>query len=280
MKHRVAWIGLIVAIAVVAGLGEHALAQDNVRQKLAESSQLEEIVKRGSLMVGLATFVPWAMKSKTGELIGFEVDVAKKLAEDMKLKVEFVPTPWSGIIPALLTGKFDVIIGGMTITTERNLKVNFSDAYDYSGLMLVANKKMAGKWTKLKDFDRAGTVISARIGTPAAESIKTFLPKAQARLFDDDAQARQEVLNGKAHGFVGSMPRPAHWAVKWPDTLFLVTKEPYERSLAGFAVRKGDPDLLNLLNGWIATRKADGWLQSRHDYWFNTLEWEEQVAPN
>ncbi len=280
MKHRVVRISLATAIAVAFGLAGPALAQDNVRQKLVESSQLEEIAKRGTLLVGMATFVPWAMKSKTGELIGFEIDVAKKLAEDMKLKVEFVPTPWSGIIPALLTGKFDIIIGGMTITTERNLKVNFSDPYDYSGLMLVGNKKLAGKWTKLKDFDRPEVVITARIGTPAAESIKTFLPKAQARLFDDDTLAHQELLNGKAHGFVGSMPRPASWAMKAPEKLFLVTKEPYVRSLAGFAIRKGDPDFLNLLNGWVATRKADGWLQQRHDYWFSTLDWEDQVAAN
>lgn len=280
MNYRVTWVSLTVVLALVCGLAAPAVAQDSIRQKLAESSQLEDIVKRGSLVVGMATFVPWAMKSKTGELIGFEIDVAKKLAEDMKLKVEFVPTPWSGIIPALLTGKFDIIIGGMTVTTERNLKVNFTDPYDYSGLMLVGNKRLAGKWTKLKDFDRPDVVITARLGTPAADSIKMFMPKAQARLFDDDAQARQELLNGKAHGFVGSMPRPAQWAMKASDKLFLVTKEPYMRSIAGFAIRKGDPDFLNLLNGWIATRKADGWLQERHDYWFNTMEWEDQVAAN
>ena len=63
---------------------------------------IADIQKRGTLKVGMSTFVPWAMRDKKGELIGFEIDVATKLAKDMGVEVEFVPTAWSGIIPALL----------------------------------------------------------------------------------------------------------------------------------------------------------------------------------
>lgn len=60
----------------------------------------------------MATFVPWAMRSKEGALVGFEIDVATKVAADMGVEIEFVPTAWSGIIPALLADNFDIIIGG------------------------------------------------------------------------------------------------------------------------------------------------------------------------
>ena len=109
---------------------------------VTSQSQIDEILKRGVLKVGLDIFVPWAFKDKDGNLVGFEIDVATKLAEDMGVDVEFVPTEWSGIIPALLTGKFDVIIGGMGVTTERALKVNFSDPYEWSGIDVVVNKNM------------------------------------------------------------------------------------------------------------------------------------------
>ena len=66
---------------------------------------IADIQKRGSLKVGMSTFVPWAMRDKQGGLIGFEIDVATKLAADMGVEVEFVPTAWSGIIPALLAKK-------------------------------------------------------------------------------------------------------------------------------------------------------------------------------
>jgi polar amino acid transport system substrate-binding protein len=106
-----------------------------------QDSVVEQVIQRGVLRVGMSTFVPWAMKDKTGKLIGFEIDVARRLAEDMGVKVEFVPTKWSGIIPALLTGKFDVIIGGMGILPSRNLKVNFTNPYDYTGMSWWPAKK-------------------------------------------------------------------------------------------------------------------------------------------
>ena len=96
----------------------------------AEKSALDQALERGVLRVGFDTFVPWAMKDKNGEYIGFEIDVARRLADDMDVQVEFVPTKWSGIIPALLTGKFDIIIGGMGIQPARNIKVNFSNPYE------------------------------------------------------------------------------------------------------------------------------------------------------
>jgi polar amino acid transport system substrate-binding protein len=99
-------VGCVMAGSVSAG---------ELQMQLTKESTLEQIMKRGVLRVGMDTFVPWAMKSKTGEFVGFEIDVARQLAEDMGVKVEFVPTKWAGIIPALLTGKFDVIIGGMGI---------------------------------------------------------------------------------------------------------------------------------------------------------------------
>ena len=96
-------------------LSAQAARAATLQQQLVQESTVEKIVKNGVLRVGMDTFQPWAMKDKTGTFIGFEIDVATRLAEDMGVKVEFLPTAWSGIIPALLTGKFDVIIGGMGI---------------------------------------------------------------------------------------------------------------------------------------------------------------------
>src|SRR5210317_312646 len=115
---------LAVLVFCLAGI-PGAIAADS------QDSVVEQVIQRGVLRVGMSTFVPWAMKDKTGKLIGFEIDVATRLAEDMGVKVEFVPTKWSGIIPALLTGKFDVLIRGMGILPKRALKVNFSQPYDF-----------------------------------------------------------------------------------------------------------------------------------------------------
>ncbi len=243
----------------------------------SRDSVVEQVIQRGVLRVGMSTFVPWAMKDKTGELIGFEIDVARRLAEDMGVKVEFVPTKWSGIIPALLTGKFDVIIGGMGILPSRNLKVNFTNPYDYTGMSLVASKKMAAGMTGIEAFNKTGVVIAARLGSTAVTATKKYLPKAEIRMFDDEAQAYQEVINGRVHAVVGSAPTPAFQAIKYPDKLFLPIDGTFTREPIGFAVRKGDVDTLNYFNNWIGYVEAEGWLKDRKSYWFETKAWESQI---
>ena len=266
-----------VMLALVIALPPLARAQ-NASQQLAAAGVLETIKKRGAIRVGLSTFVPWAMRDKNGELIGYEIDVAKQLAEDMKVKAEFVPTGWDGIIPALLAGKFDVVIGGMTITPERNLTVNFTQPYANSGIHLVANKELAAGFKSLEDFNKPEVVLAVRRGATPATVAKRLMPKATLRQFDEDALALQEVLNGKAHAFITSTPTPAFEALKHPDKLFLPIPEPFVQGAEGFALRKGDPDALNFFNNWILLRQQDGWLKERHDYWFKTRDWATRVA--
>ncbi len=238
-----------------------------------KASTLDLIVKRGKMKVGMSTFVPWAMQTKSGELIGFEIDVAKRLAKDMGVQVEFVPTKWSGIIPSLLTGNYDIIIGGMGITPERALKVNFSIPYDYSGMAIVANKSKT-KAKSLEELNTPDTIIVARLGTTAAETAKKFFPKAKLKLFDDEPQAIQELLNAKATAFISSAPLPAFLVLENPTKLYQPVKGTFTKEPIGFAVRKGDQEFLNYLNSWITVVSAEGWLEERKRYWFESKEWE------
>ena len=225
----------------------------------------------------MSTFVPWAMKDKTGQLIGFEIDVARLLAQDMGVKIELIPTKWAGIIPALLTGKFDVIIGGMSVRPDRNLKVNFTIPYDYAGQSIVANKKKAAGFSGIANFNRPDIIIAARLGSTAADAANKFMPQAQKKFFDDEAQVIQEVINGRAHAAVASAPLPAFQAIKYPDQLFLPVKGTFTREPIGFALRKGDFDTLNYFNNWIRVVEAKGWLAERKHYWFETKQWENLI---
>jgi polar amino acid transport system substrate-binding protein len=272
MIRRLKATALLAAALVLFGF-QHA-ACGELQQKLIDESTVEQALKRGVLRVGMSTFVPWAMTDKAGNLIGFEIDVATRLAHDMGVKVEFVPTKWAGIIPALLTGKFDAIIGGMGILPQRNLKVNFSIPYDYSGVGIVAHKQLAAGFSRLEDFNRAEVVVTARLGSTSAAAANRFLPKAQKRFFDDESQVIQELLNGKVHALLGGTPLPTYQALKHPDKLFLPVKGTITKEPIGFAVRKGDVDTLNFLDSWIRVVEAEGWLAERKAYWFDTQEWE------
>ncbi|MCV2866363.1 transporter substrate-binding domain-containing protein [Defluviimonas sp. WL0075] len=247
---------------------------------VAGQSALEEVLQRGKLRVGMSTFVPWAMRDKEGNLIGFEIDVAKKVAADMGVEVEFVPTAWSGIIPALLAKKFDVIIGGMSITPERNLTVNFTIPYAHSGQQMASNKELAGGFTSLDDYNDASVTIACRRGaTPCNYAQKRF-PKATLRQFDDDAQAFQEVVNGNAHAMISSAPKPRFWADANPDKVFVANDGEYlTRGDEAFGIRKGDVDTLNFFSNWILVNTSNGWLQETNDYWFKDQSaWKDMVA--
>jgi polar amino acid transport system substrate-binding protein len=259
---------LVMLLGMLAGCGQQATADQTVSANL-----VDDVLRAGKLRVGLDFFVPWVFKDKDGNLVGFEVDVATKVAQDMGVAVEFVPTEWAGIIPSLLTSKFDVIIGSMSITAERALKVNFSDAYSWSGIDVVVNRSMLPDVTGIEDLNREDVIIAVRLGaTPAAAAAK-YCPNAVLHQFDTDEAVLQDVLNGNAHAGFSSSPTPAFWAADYPDLLYLpLGGEMLMMQPAGFALRKGDADALEFFNAWILVN--DEWLREREAYWFGGKDWE------
>lgn len=240
-------------------------------------STIDTVIERGVLRVGFSTFVPWAMQDKNGEYIGFEIDVAKKLAQDLGVELQLIPTNWDGIIPALLAKKFDVIIGGMGSTTKRNLTVNFTIPYDYVYMDIVANKETASHIKSPEDVNKKETIITVRNGSSAAYYVKTRYPNATVRTFNDEAPALQEVLLGRANVFVSARPLPTLEIAKNPEKLYRPFEITDYREPIGFAVRKGDIDTLNIFNNWIYNANSLGWLKERSDYWFMSTKWKNQL---
>jgi len=267
--------GAVIALGMTVAAANLSAAE--LQKKLTAESAIESAMKRGKLRVGMSTFVPWAMRNKKGDLIGFEIDVATKVAKDLGIEVEFVPTAWSGIIPALIAGKFDVIIGGMSVTTKRNLTVNFTDPYAHSGMGIVANQKLAGELKWPDGYNSAKVTFTCRRGATSCTDTKKMFPKAKLRQFDDSSLVLQEVVNGNAHAVLTSFPKPTLWKNQNPDVLFNPTLDKLTEGNEAFAVRKGDPDTLNIFSNWIRVNTSNGWLKERWNYWFKTMEWADQV---
>ena len=264
-------LSILIAAALAAAVSPPAIS--------AEHSTIDEVVKRGSLRVGMSSFRPWVMRNKQGDFVGFEIDVARALAEDLDVELELVPTKWDGIIPALITGKFDLIIGGMSINAQRSLKVNFSIPYANSGLEVVANRAGLPDIDSLEQLNSSDVIVAMRRGISGADPVRRLLPDAQLRFFDDEASCRQEVINGNAHAWISSVPAPSDAAAEHPDILYMPLEDTFVQSAEGIGVRRGDWDSLAFLNGWIAARKASGWLRERHRYWFRSRDWAEDVSP-
>ena len=269
------FIGAMAVLAIL--LTPVSAFAGELQQQLTSESVIQTIMKRGKMKVGMATFVPWAMRDKKGELIGFEIDVAKKVAADLGVEIEFVPTAWSGIIPALIAGNFDAIIGGMSVTPKRNLTINFTAPYAHSGMGIVANKKLAGNLAWPDGYNSSKVTFTCRRGATSCTDTQKLFPKAKLRQFDDSSLVLQEVVNGNAHAVLTSFPKPTLWQSQNADVLFNPTLDKLTEGNEAFGLRKGDPDALNVFSNWIMVNTSNGWLQERWTYWFTTMDWADQV---
>lgn len=244
----------------------------------ANADVLDDILERGTIRVGVAEFVPWTLKNQAGELMGFEIDVARKVALDMGVKPEFKVYVWEDIIPALQKGEIDVIAGGMAITPARALQVNFSRSLAKSGIGLATNTRKTADIKTLKQLDAPGIVITTVKDTFAGGMAKVLFPKAKLKIFSVRTDAEKEILEGRAHAYLASMPEVQFLALKHADVVDLPMKEPLIANSEALAVKKGEQEFLNFLDAWVTARKADKWLSTTRSYWFETLDWTKEAA--
>ena len=243
----------------------------------AQADILDDILKRGTVRVGVALFTPWTMKRENGQLYGYEIDVAEKIAQDMGVKPEFKVYNWEDIIAGLEEGEIDVIAGGMAITPARALKVNFSLPYLQSGVTLATNTELTKNINKLEQLNRPEIVIATVAETLAADVAQRLFDKADIKIFPTSEAAEKEILEGNVHVYLASMPEVKFLALQYPDKVDLPLSEPLLASKAGLAVKKGEQEWLNFLNAWVTAREADRWLITAQKYWFDSLQWSEET---
>jgi polar amino acid transport system substrate-binding protein len=242
-------------------------------EDLARASTLQEIVKRGQLLVGLeAGYQPFEMQDAKGNIVGFDVDMAHELGKAIfgkggENKVKIVNTAWEGIIPSLMTHKFDIIMSGMTILQSRNLKVSFCHPYYYIGQCLLVNNKYKGTVKSYQDLDKKGIVITSKLGVTGEFTAEKLMPNATLRLFKTEADAAMQVANGIAAAFVYDEPQVRVFAAKYHKSCFGIFK-PLDFEPLAWAIRQGDPDFMNFLNNFLAQVRGDGRWEKMKQKWF------------
>ena len=244
----------------------------------AGADVLDDILERGTVRFGVAEFMPWTMKSDSGDLIGFEIDVANKIAKDMGVKAEFTLYPWEEIIPALQSGEIDILTGGMSITPARALQVNFTRPLARSGVSIATNISMTKDIERLEELNNAQITIAVAKGTLAHSVSQRFFDRADIKVFATGEIAGAAVVDGEAHAYLGSLTQTKFLAMNNPDEIDLPVNEPLIASREAMAVSKGEQELLNFLNAWVTARQADLWIPTTRDYWFETTKWAKDVA--
>ncbi len=266
---------LLAAMLLAVLVAAPAMAADI---ELAKKSTLNEIVARGELRVGFdAGYMPFEMTDKNGNYVGFDIDLGKELAKAMGVKFVPVNTDFDGMIPALLSDKFDIILSGMTVTQERNLRINFADPYIVVGQSVIVSKKLEGKIKSWEDLNKPEYTVVSRLGTTGEEATKRLLPKAKYKSFEKEADGALEVINGKADAWVYDMPFNVVFMAEQGAGKAIHLDKPFTYEPLGFGIKKGDPDFLNFLDNFLRQIKNDGRYDRIYNKWMKSTEWRAQV---
>lgn len=246
--------------------------------ELAKKSTLEKILQRGELRVGFeAGYMPFEMTDKNGRFVGFDIDMAMEMAKAMGVKFVPVNTAWDGIIPSLITDKFDIIMSGMTVTQSRNLKVNFVDPYIIVGQTILLNKKHEGKIKSYKDLNDPKFIVTSKLGTTGEEAVKKHIPKCTYKSFETETEAALEVVAGKADAYVYDKPNCVVFMAEQGAGKLIFLDEPFTYEPLAWAIQKGDPDFLNWLNNFLQQYKNDGRYENTYNKWILSTDWYRNV---
>ena len=231
-----------------------------------DTDLLSQIKNRGTILIGLeATYPPFNYQDESGDLVGFEVDVAKALAERLGVNAEFIPTKWDGMLAGLETERFDIITNQVTITEARQKKYDFTQPYTVSGIQVITRSD------KQSDFktpaDLAGKYVGVGLGSNYEEWLSKNVPDAEVATYDDNATKLQDLLVGRLDAFLNDR-LAATYLLENSGGKVVAAGEPFDKQRMGVALRKGNDTLLVALNKGLDDLRADGTLAAISQKWF------------
>lgn len=239
---------------------------------------LNRIVAAGELRVGCTgDMPPLNMTTKTGELIGMEVELAELIADAMGVKPKFVTMPFAQLLPALQTGKIDLVISGMTITAKRNLEFAFVGPYYVSGKAFLTRFKTVAAVKDPSEMNNPQTKLTALEGSTSQEFAANFMPEAMLYAATGYKEAVQMVLDGKVDAMLADYPICVVSVFQYPDAGLISLISPLTHEPIGIAAPARDPLLVNWLQNYLKYLDDTGVLDSMRERWFAQGSWLERL---
>ena len=265
----------IVFVSLLLLLTGCAQTNGNTAKASASASPvIDRIQQRGELVVGTAgNMPPLNMTTKEGELIGYEVDLAKNMASAMGVRAKMEVMPFVELIPALQSGKIDLILSNMTITPGRNLKVAFVGPYFASGKAFMTKKKTLATADDPAKIDAKNTKLVALKGSTSQAFVEKALPDATLVTANDYDEAVKMVLDDKVHAMVADYPICVVSIFRYPDQglLSVLTTLTYEP--IGVGVPAGDPLLVNWVENFMGIAEKVGLFEELKRKWLLQADW-------
>lgn len=249
MALLIAMMLLVTACGGGAGSSSSGSGQEGEDAASAEASTSNP-ESRGPLRVAIElAYPPFDFKDEAGEPTGVDVDLIKAFGEYYNYDVTIEDTSWDGLIPALQTGKADAVISAMSITDERDELVDFSDPYALAKIAILASS--GSKAETDADFNSPDITIAVKSGTVGHIYAQDFFPEAKLTILADESACINEVLQGKADGFIYDELTCLNYHEENPDKTKCISLSKAETGGWGIAVQEGNTELVEQLNAFI-----------------------------
>lgn len=233
---------------------------------------LEKIKKEGRFVVGLDdTFAPMGFRDENGEIVGFDIDLAKEAARRIGVEAEFKPVDWDGVIFELKSKKIDMVWNGMTITEERKKQIAFSDTY-YTGEQIAITR--AGSDIK-SISDLAGKVVGTQMGSTsyfALEKNPVFSSVKDVKKYTSNVEALLDLEAGRIEAVIIDSMVGRYYATKKETKegkdIFAFVDDSLADEYVGIGIRREDQTLVAEINRVMDEMKADGTFDTIYAKWF------------
>ncbi len=238
---------------------------------------LSEIVNRGELRVAVQTGAPpYAFVDKTGEHTGSMVEFAKGMADAMGVKLKILDFDWDGLIPALLSGKADILAADMTPTLKRSLKITFTDPWIYVQPCIFTSTKK--DYQTLEDVNKSDITVGVLLGSTGETIAKKYLPNAKIKSYKGGGRmVVQALIAGHVDAGVNDdlavltvLPDFPPNSVRLLDKRLGQGKDPL-----AFAVRHESVNLWQWINLYFQTVRSNGEYDKNIAYWMEGTEWKK-----
>jgi polar amino acid transport system substrate-binding protein len=226
------------------------------------------------LKVGTAASMPpLNMTTKDGEVIGMEMDLARSFANAMEVKLTLSRMNFNELLPALEKGQVDMVLSGVTMTPQRNLKVAFVGPYFASGKSILTKKKSVESVDEIAKMNHPDKVLVALKGSTSQMFVEKLIPKAKLVLADTYDQAVAIVRSDQAVAMVADYPICMVSVYRYPDAGFITLSKPISYEPIGVALPANDPLLVNWVQNSLNFLEKSGEIEGLMLRWFKDSSW-------
>ncbi len=266
MKQAKLWITALILI--VFSTATFASCTSDEEQSSQQQPTVQRIVGRGKLLVATTgDYRPLSYRERNGDYWGFGIEMAERIARHIGVGVEFVQTSWPTLTADVLAEPqaFDLAIGGITITEARKASMLMSEGYLANGKTILCRAEDAGKYRSLADIDKPEVRVMVNPGGLNQKFANERLTHATIMVYDRNEEIPNQVAEGKADMMITEITE-APWYVQNDTRLAApLLSQPFTHGEIGVLMRKGQADLLDLVNAVIARMKSDGSLRRLHE---------------